>query len=147
MEAFDQSRYASQGLTLHRETRIAGYPLTKPKYQLFLRHRSSRTLNLQNSVPLRVQAVASKENAVIFSLSRRGEAIAASWEGLFELERGRIDDALRSWRHCFVAACDKLKGLIEDTRLARLRVAKVWKDKVGGGRWGVRGCFACKLTA
>lgn len=90
--------------------------------------------------------MARKEDAVIFSLSRRGEAIADSWGGVFELERGRIDDALGSWRHCFVAACDKLKDLIEDTRRARLRVANFWKDKVGRwvGRW-VCGCFACKL--
>lgn len=79
--------------------------------------------------------MAIREDIATSSLTKRGEAQVYSWGAVLEADLVRINDAAVSWRHCFLAASDKLKELVESARRERLLAAEVWKEKARFHTW------------
>lgn len=75
------------------------------------------------------KALAIREDIATSSLTKRGETQGCSWGVVLESELARINDAADAWRHCFLAASDKLKELAESARRERVRAAESWKEK------------------
>lgn len=78
---------------------------------------------------IRFKAGAIREDIVTSALTKRGETQRYIWGVVSESEAARINDAAGAWRHCFLAASDKLKELVRGARRQRLRATEAWKEK------------------